>query len=155
MKIEYGKTMLMDHVKLLEKISFDRPYKKLVHAEFRLPASTIMETEKMVTQYCLSNNIEHAYTMYSALKHYYEYHITYPAIHVYVKNPEKIGEIEQGEGAIPVIVLKPDRPDIIEQSLIKAENRICDKTQVLIDLYSSGVGRDAAIRFYRDTIWKS
>ena len=154
-KIEYGKTILVDHVKLLEKISFDRPYKKLVHAELRLPASTIMETEKMVTLYCANNNIEHAYTMYSALKHYYEYHITYPTIHVYVKAPETIEKVEQGEGTIPVVVLKTDRPDIVEQSITKAGYRICDKIQVLIDLYSSGVGRDAAIRFYRDTTWKN
>lgn len=152
-KIEYGKTMLVDHVKLLEKISFDRLYKKLVHGELRLPTSSIKETEKMVSRYCMDNDIEYAYSMYSALKHYYEYHITYPTIHVYIKDPQKIMEIEQGEGAVPVTVLKPDRPDIIEQSIIRAENRICDKTQVLIDLYSSGLGRDAAIRFYRDTAW--
>jgi hypothetical protein len=151
-KIGYGKTVLVDHAKLLEKMSFDRPYRKLVHAELRLPASTVGETEDMVASYCAMNNIEHAYTMYSALKHYYEYYITYPAIHVYVQDPEKMGEMEQGEGSVPVVVLKQDRPDIMEQSMMKDGHRICDKIQVVIDLYSSGVGRDAAIRFYRDAI---
>jgi len=72
-----------------------------------------------------------------------------------VKAPETIEKVEQGEGTIPVVVLKTDRPDIVEQSITKAGYRICDKIQVLIDLYSSGVGRDAAIRFYRDTTWKN
>lgn len=154
-KIEYGVTMLVDHVKLLEKISFDRPYRRLVHSEIRLPTSSIIVTEQMVSRYCMDKGVEHAYSMFSALKHYYEYHITYPTVHVYVENPEKMREIEQGEGAIPVAVLKPDRPDIMGQSMVRAGNRVCDRIQVLIDLYSSGLGRDAAIRFYRDMIWKS
>ena len=152
-RVEYGETVLIDYVKLLEKISFDRPYKRLVYAELRLPASTITETERLVTSFCVGNGVEYAYTMYSALRHYYEYHITYPTIHVYMRDPEESVGMERGEGAVPVVVLRPDRPDILEQSMIDTGCRICDRTQVLIDLYSSGVGRDAAIRFYRDAAW--
>ena len=154
-RIEYRRTLLLDYVKLLEKISFDRPFKKLVYRELRLPTSTINETEKMVTSYCTRYDIEYVYTMYSALRHYYEYQITYPSVHVYMKNPEKIEGLEPGEGVVPIVILSQDRPDIMEQSIIKNRNRVCDRVQVIIDLYSSGVGRDAAIRFYRDTIWKT
>ena len=43
--IGYGKCTLIDHVKLLEKINFDRKFKKLRFKEFRLPTSSIKDTE--------------------------------------------------------------------------------------------------------------
>ena len=100
------------------------------------------------------SKIKYAFSVFSALKNYYEYHISYPSVHIYLNNPQKIHEIEKGEGIIPVFILKPDRPDIIKNSLIRNNQNVCDKTQVIIDLYSSGIGRDAAIKYYRDTVWK-
>lgn len=32
---------------------------------------------------------------------------------------------------------------------------VCDETQIIIDLFTSGIGRDAAIKYYRDSIWKT
>jgi len=32
---------------------------------------------------------------------------------------------------------------------------ICDETQIIIDLFTSGIGKDAAINYYRDSIWKT
>ena len=153
--IEYGKCTLIDHVKLLEKISFDRTFKKLVFKEFRLPTSSIKDTESNLVNFCESRNVEYAFSVFSGLKHYYEYHITYPTVHIYMKNPLEITEIEKGEGVVPVIVLKPDRQDILKNSIKRDNQKVCDKIQLVIDLYSSGIGRDAAIKFYRDSIWKS
>lgn len=153
--IEYGECTLIDHVKLLEKIGFDRAFRKLLFKEYRLPTISIRDTETKLVQFCKSRKIEYAFSVFSALKHYYEYHINYPTVHIYLKNPEDILELEKGEGVIPVIVLKPDRQDIFKKSIIRDNQKICDKIQVLIDLYTSGIGRDAAIKFYRDSIWKS
>ena len=75
-------------------------------------------------------------------------------VHIYIRDPNVLNHLEKGEGAIPVIVLKPDRPDIFLDSFRINDTVICEKMQVLIDLYSSGLGRNAAIRFYRDMIWK-
>ena len=153
--IGYGKCTLIDHVKLLEKISFDRKFKKLLFKEFRLPTSSIKDTEVTLVNFCESRNVEYAFSVFSALKHYYEYHINYPTVHIYVKNPIVITELEKGEGVIPVIVLKPDRQDILKDSTKRNNQKVCDKIQLVIDLYSSGIGRDAAIKFYRDSIWKN
>lgn len=152
--IGYGKCTLIDHVKLLEKISFDRTFKKLIFKEFRLPTSSIKDTESNLVYFCESRNIEYAFSVFSALKHYYEYHINYPTVHIYMKNPLEITELEKGEGVIPVIVLKLDRQDILTNSIKRNNQKVCDKIQLVIDLYSSGIGRDAAIKFYRDLIWK-
>ena len=154
-RVEYGKCVLQDYAKLLEKISFDRPFNSLKNDELRLPTSSIKVTEQALAQYCRINNTGYAFTSFSALKHYYEYHISYPTIHIYVENPRVIQGIEKGEGAIPVIILKSDRPDILTDSVTMGDYQVCEKIQVIIDLYSSGIGRDAAIRFYRDSIWKN
>ena len=153
--IGYGKCTLIDHVKLLEKMSFDRKFKKLLFKEFRLPTSSIKDTEFALVNFCESRNVEYAFSVFSALKHYYEYHINYPTVHIYMNNPLEITELEKGEGVIPVIVLKPDRQDILKNSIKLNNQKVCDKIQLVIDLYSSGIGRDAAIKFYRDSIWKT
>jgi len=152
--IKYGKCILENPVKLLEKISFDRPFRKLCYLQLRLPTLSIKETENTLIHFCRLSKIKYAFSVFSALKNYYEYHISYPSVHIYLNNPQKIHEIEKGEGIIPVFILKPDRPDIIKNSLIRNNQNVCDKTQVIIDLYSSGIGRDAAIKYYRDTVWK-
>jgi len=154
-KVEYGKCTLLDHVKLLDKISSDRSFKKLQCDEFRLPTSTIDETEIILSKFCESRGIGYAFSVFSALRSYYEYHISYPSIHIYIENLSRFQEIEKGEGVVPVIVLKPDRPDILQNSMRRNGYSVCDRIQVLIDLYASGIGRDAAIRFYRDSIWKN
>ncbi|MBD3170973.1 hypothetical protein GF326_00735 [Candidatus Bathyarchaeota archaeon] len=153
-KIEYGKTRLQNYAKLLEKISMDRPMKKLVQKTIKLPTSTIKETENTLHHYCIRNQIQYAFTGYSALRHLYEYHINYPTVQIYTNNLTTLLNIEQGEGVVPIVILKPDRLDIMKNKTIIHDIHICDKIQVIIDLYSSGVGRDAAIKYYRATIWK-
>ncbi len=153
-KIEYGETRLQNYARLLEKISMDRPMKNLIQKTIKLPTSTIKETENTLQQYCNRNQIQYAFTGYSALRHLYEYHINYPTVQIYTPQPNDLSNIEQGEGVVPVNILKPDRPDIMKNTTTINNVPICDKIQIIIDLYSSGVGRDAAIKYYRDTIWK-
>jgi len=63
--------------------------------------------------------------------------------------------MEKGEGVIPVVVLYEDRPDIFIESSAMKNRHVCDEIQIIIDLFSSGVGRDEAIKYYRDSIWKT
>lgn len=154
-KIDYGETKLLDYAKLLDKISFDRTFKKIIKEIIRLPTSTIKETENMLKAFCYNNKIKYAFTGFSGLRYYYEYHINYPMVHIYIQNPNDILNFEKGEGVIPVVLLKPDRSDIISESKKVNNVNICEKIQIIIDLYSSGIGRDAAIKYYRDSIWKT
>ena len=153
--IEYGKTTLLDYAKLLDKISYDRSFKKLITKTIRLPTSTIKETEKKLQNYCENNNVKYAFSGFSALKYFYEYHINYPIVHIYLENTDYLNSLEKGEGTIPVEILNPDRSDIFLNSTPLNNTNLCEKMQVIIDLYSSGLGRDAAIKFYRDIIWQA
>lgn len=153
--IEYGKTTLLDYAKLLDKISYDRSFNKIIKETIRLPTSTIKETEKNLQTFCDNNQIKYAFSGFSALKHYYEYHINYPIVHIYLENTDDLDSLEKGEGTIPTVILNPDRSDIFMNSAQMNNTNLCDKIQVIIDLYSSGLGRDAAIKFYRDIIWQA
>ena len=154
-KISYGETKLLDYAKLLDKISLDRSFKKIIKETIRLPTSTIKDTENMLKSFCHNNKIKYAFTGFSGLRHYYEYHISYPLVHIYIQNENDILNIEKGEGVIPVVLLKTDRSDIMSDSKMVNNVNICGKIQLIIDLYSSGIGRDAAIKYYRDGIWKT
>ena len=152
--IEYGKCSLVDYVRLLEKIGFDRPFQKLRVTEFRLPTRTITETEERLATYCDNRGLRYAFSVFSGLKYYYEYHISYPTVHIYVDKPSELLQMEKGEGVIPVVVLYEDRPDIFDESTMMKNRHVCEETQIIIDLFTSGIGRDAAIKYYRDSIWK-
>jgi hypothetical protein len=153
--IEYGKCSLVDYVRLLEKIGFDRPFNKLRITDFRLPTRTITETEERLATFCDNRGIRYAFSVFSGLKHYYEYHISYPTVHIYVDKPSELFEMEKGEGVIPVVVLYEDRPDIFNESSTMKNRHVCDEIQIIIDLFTSGIGRDAAIKYYRDSIWNT
>jgi hypothetical protein len=136
-----------DPVRLLEKVSFDRPFKGLELAEFRLPAFSIDESESLLIKQLGGDDLEYAFTAFSGLRRYFEYHISYPLVHIYVSNSGAINYVERGEGAVPVVFLKADRPEIFGESREIDGTRVCDNVQVAIDLFSSGLGRDAAIKF--------
>ena len=139
--------ILKDPVRLLEKIGFERPLKRLEAATFRLPTTSIAETEEIIDKTFDMNSIDYALTSFSGLRRYYEYHISYPSIHAYVSDPEIVRKIERGEGAIPVTLLEPDRPDILAEAREIDGLRACDRVQIVIDLFSNGYGRDAAMKF--------
>jgi len=147
LKREKGYYAVDDPVRLLEKIGFDRPFKGLETNIFRLPAISIAESESLLIEQLESNDLKYTFTAFSGLRRYFEYHISYPLIHIYVENSSVTKVVEQGEGAVPVIILKADRPDIWKDSKRVKESHVCDQVQVIIDLFSSGIGRDAAIKF--------
>ena len=139
--------VLIDPVRLLEKISFERPIKRLESTTLRLPTTSIDETEAVLNDTCQKYDMDYALTSFSGLRRYYEYHISYPHIHVYTSDPELETKMERGEGTIPVTLLNPDRPEILANSKEIDGLRACDRVQIVVDLFSSGYGRDAAVKF--------
>jgi len=140
---------LNDPFKLLQMISFSRPFNALKTYEFRLPVETIKNSEQIIQQHSLTNNIKYAFTMFSGLKRYYEYHISYPTIHTYVDNIEEFEKIEKGEGPIPIVLIQPDFNYILQNRKKIDDEYVCDEIQVIIDLFSSGIGRDAAYKYLK------
>jgi hypothetical protein len=139
--------VLDDPVRLLEKISFERPLKRLEAATFRLPTTFIRESEETIRNICQKKHVRYTLTVFSGLKRYYEYHISYPSVHAYVSDISIGEQMEHGEGAIPITLLKPDRSDILNESNEINGFHVCDRIQIIVDLFSSGLGRDAAIKF--------
>lgn len=140
---------MSDPFELLQVINYERPLNKLEIGTIKLPYNTIKECESYLSKTLDENNVKYAYTGFSGLKTYYEYHISYPLIHLYLDNEDFINKIEIGQGPIPVIFLKIDNEDVINQSKEVDGKKVCDKIQVAIDLFSSGLGKDAAYHFMK------
>jgi len=143
--------ILWDKIKLLEKISFDRPFTNLEIDRFRLSTINIQDTEKEISQILQKQNKEYAFTVFSGLRHYFEYHLGYPTVHFYIENENVTNLFERGEGPIQVIVLRADLENIMKNKKKIEGFYVCDKEQIMVDLFSSGIGRDAAIKFLEAT----
>lgn len=138
---------LNDPFKLLQMISFERPFNQLKKYEFRLSADTIKSSEQIIKKYSDANKIKYALTMFSGLKRYYEYHISYPTIHAYVEDLDKYNTMQKGEGPIPVVLIQPDYFSILDNRKQIDDYYVCEDMQIIIDLFSSGIGRDAAYKY--------
>ncbi len=138
---------LEDPVRLLEAIALERPLNRLVKSSFRLEVTSIREGEEILRRASHDRGIRYALTVFSGLRRFYEYHITYPSIHSYVSDVSVEKEVAHGEGPITLFLLSPDHPDILKTVRKVEEFSVCDPVQVAIDLFCSGVGRDAAVKF--------
>lgn len=138
---------LNDPFKLLQMISFERPFSQLKTYEFRLPTDDIKNSEQIINNFSEANKIKYAFTMYSGLKRYYEYHISYPIIHAYVGDINKYENLQKGEGPIQIVLVKPDYNFILQNRIKINNDYVCDNIQIIIDLFSSGLGRDAAYKY--------
>jgi hypothetical protein len=138
---------LNDPFKLLQLISYERPFNGLKKMEIRLEIDNIIDSEKIIKKICNDNNIKYSFTMFNGLKRYFEYHINYPSIHLYIENMEIINKFPRGEGPIPIIFIEPDHKFILNDVEKINDFIICDKAQILIDLFSSGIGKDSAYKF--------
>lgn len=138
---------LEDPVRLLEAIALERPLNRTVRSCFRLEATSVREGEEVLRRASQRGGARYALTVFSGLRRLYEYHITYPSIHSYVSDVGLEREVPHGEGPITLFLLSPDHPDILKTVREIDGFSVCDPTQVAIDLFCSGVGRDAAIKF--------
>jgi len=143
----WRKCTLKDPVRLLEMIAFERPLSRLEIESFRLETTSALEGENLLRDVCEDNGVKYGLTMFSGLKRYYQYHIAYPSIHAYISTNEVEGKIPHGEGPITLILLSPDHLDILKHTRRVEGFSICSPTQTAIDLFCSGVGRDAAVKF--------
>jgi hypothetical protein len=138
---------LTDAFLLLQYISMNRPFNSINSKSIRLPFNEVNKIENYINNIFKDNDIKYGFTCFSGLRRYYEYNISYPIIHTYVSDIDIVEKIQKGEGPIPVVVLKPDNDSILKQTLLFNNYYICDKIQIIIDLFSSGIGRDAAYKY--------
>lgn len=138
---------LNDPFKLLQLIDFERPFNRINNTQIRLQTNNIIESERILKQLCDDYNVKYSLTMFSGLKRYFEYYITYPMVHTYIDDFKILNKMPKGEGPIPVIFIEPDYKFILKDSKKINNYMICDEAQILIDLFSSGIGRDAAYNY--------
>jgi len=137
---------LEDPVRMLEVLALERPLNRRVISFFQLEAISVSEGEEQLKKVCKDNGVKYGLTVFSGLKRFYEYYITFPQIHAYVSNEGVKEYMPQGEGPITLYLLSPDHPDILNETIIVDDFSVCSLAQIAIDLFCSGVGRDAAVK---------
>jgi hypothetical protein len=142
-----GQYELEDPVQLLEAIAFERPISKLVESSFRLEVLSIAKGEELLKKVCEERETEYGLTVFSGLKRFFEYYIAFPEIHAYVSSEQIKNYISPGQGPITLSLLHLDKPNILNETTRIEGFSVCSPVQVAIDLFCSGVGRDAAIKF--------
>ncbi len=140
---------LSDPLRLLEVLSAERPLSKLVTREVRTEESQAPKVERLVRNAAVHTGF-YALTAFSALAKYVEYYITYPTVHVYSDNPERLADyIPSGRGDVAVQVLRPDSELIRQNARRLKEATLVEPVQVVIDLFClGGGGRDGAMKLY-------
>ena len=137
---------LVDAIRLLEILAFQRPFDKLIAHSFSLEVLSITEGEDLLRKSCRRENLGYELTVFSGLRRFMEYYITYPTIHAYVEDIRISEQIPKGNGPISINLLSADHPDILDNSVEVEGFSVCSRAQVIIDLFSSGLGRDAAVK---------
>lgn len=137
---------LENPLQLLEVIALERPLSKLVRSSFRLEVLSVAEGEELLRRTCVEQGVEYGLTVFSGLKRFYEYYITFPEIHAYVSDEKLENYISHGRGPITLSLLCPDQQGILEKTREIGGFLACSPVQVVIDLFCSGVGRDAAVK---------
>ena len=133
-------------LQLLEVIALERPLNKLVRSSFRLEVLSVVEGEELLRRACKEYDVEYGLTVFSGLRRFYEYYIAFPEIHAYVSDEEMETRVPHGRGPITLSLLYPDQRGILEEARNLEGFSVCSTVQVVVDLFCSGVGRDAAIR---------
>lgn len=137
---------LVDPIRLMEIVAFQRPFDKLIGRSFNLEALSVTEGENLLRESCLSRHVRYGLTAFSGLGRFMEYYITYPTIHAYVEDLKVTNQIPKGNGPIQINLLSVDHLNILDNLVEVGGFSVCSRAQVAIDLFSSGLGRDAAIR---------
>jgi hypothetical protein len=137
---------LKNPLQLLEVVALERPLNKLVKSSFRLEVLSVAEGEELLRRACEEGEVKYGLTVFSGLRRFYEYYITFPEIHAYVSNEKTENYLPHGHGPITLSLLYPDQQDIFEEATDMEGFSVCSAVQVVVDLFCSGVGRDAAIK---------
>ena len=137
---------LENPLQLLEVIALERPLNKLVKSSFRLEVLSVVEGEELLRRACEEHGVKYGLTVFSGLRKLYEYYITFPEVHAYVSDQKMENYVPHGRGPITLSLLYPDQRGILEDTRNIEGLSVCSPVQVVIDLFCSGVGRDAAIK---------
>jgi len=150
------KLELVDHLRLLEALSIQRPLSKLVVAEVRTEESSPDRVEQKIRNASAHSGFRYALTTFSALSKYTEYYLSYPVVHLYCDRPtDLLGHLPAGRGDIEVVVLRPDFESIFAHAEHIKDLTVVEPIQVVIDIFGlGGGGRDGAIRLYDQEIDK-
>jgi hypothetical protein len=143
----WGQIELVAPLQLLEIIAHERPVSKLVKDSFQLEVSSIAEGEELLKKVCKERKVKYGLTVFSGLKRFFEYYIAFPEIHAYVSDQQIRKFLPHGLGPITLTLLHPDQQDILNETKIIDDFSVCSPTQVVIDLFCSGIGRDGAMKF--------
>jgi hypothetical protein len=144
--IGWRRCELIDVIRLLEILAFQRPFDKLITRSFNLEVLSLVDGENLLRESCQRNHLRYGLTVFSGLRRYMEYYITYPTIHAYVEDIRVADKITKGNGLISINLLSTDHQDILDSSVDVEGFSVCSQAQVIIDLFSSSLGRDAAIK---------
>lgn len=141
---------LVDHLRLLEALSIQRPLSKLMVAEVRTEESSPVKVEQQVRNASAHSGFRYALTAFSALSKYTEYYLNYPVVHIYCDKPTALlGRLLAGRGDVTVTVLRPDFELILARAKHVKELTVVEPIQAVIDIFGlGGGGRDGAIRLY-------
>lgn len=137
---------LDEPLQLLEFIALERPLEKLVMSSFQLEVSSIADGEELLARACEATKTTYGLTVFSGLRRFYEYYITFAEIHAYVSAEGVTNLISSGRGPIALKLLAPDQQSILKETSRREGFSICSPIQVVIDLFCSNTGRDAAVK---------
>lgn len=149
-KGKWRRIELEDPYALLDLLSWQRPLQRSLKVSVRLELAELSRAEENLRATCLKAKLNYALTGFSGLSRYLAYYITFPTIHVYVGDPERLDQLlPRGRGPITVDLFVPDYPFIFEDIRKISSFNVVDPIQVVIDLFCLGsAGRDAATKLY-------
>jgi len=104
--VSWRRCELVDAIRLLEILACQRPFNKLTARAFNLEALSIAEGEALLREYYRRERLRYGLTMFSGLRRFMEYCITYPTIHVYVEDMQISDRILKGNGPISINLLR-------------------------------------------------
>jgi len=107
--------------------------------------SSIADGEKLLKRACEATKAKYGLTVFSGLKRFYEYYITFAQIHAYVSTEEVKNHITSGRGPITLKLLTPDQQSILKETKRTEGFSVCSPIQVVIDLFCSGIGRSSQV----------
>ena len=150
------KLELVDHLRLLEALSIQRPLSKIMLASVRTEESSPEKVERQIQNASTHIGFRYALTAFSALSKYTEYYLSYPTVHVYYDRPtDLLGRIAAGRGDVTMIVLRPDFDSILADAKRIDGLNVVEPVQAVIDIFGlGGGGRDGAIKLYDQEVVK-
>jgi hypothetical protein len=141
---------LQDIPKLLNGIAWERPFEKLFYNEVLLPDISAQSVAQTITAMCQKQNIDCAFTGFTAGGLYTKYGFRHDTVYVYISKDHldpflKSFDVE-GTSGIKIRVYKPDR-DVFSDTQIIEEIRVVSPSQALLDLGGLGYGgRDLTLK---------